>query len=60
MQTHHFLQGSNEGAEFRIELGEDSRFWPSDEALARLAQTAAPAAVKPGARPGPVPQIVYD
>ncbi|MBB4841706.1 DNA polymerase-3 subunit alpha [Paucibacter oligotrophus] len=55
MITHHFLSGEQAGAEFKIELGEDSRFWPCDEALDRLAQiTAQPAlAAKPGqaARP---------
>ena len=45
VQTHHFLNGANKGAEFKIELGEDSRFWPCDEALARV---------------GAVAQIIYD
>ena len=43
--THHFLNGEHAGAEFKIELGEDSRFWPCDEALARLS---------------PASQIIYD
>jgi len=54
MQTHHFLNGEHAGAEFRIDLGEDSRFWPCDEALARLAQAAK------DAKPGAVSQIIYD
>ncbi len=39
VQTHHRLLG--ESAEFKLDLGEESRFWPSDEALALLGQTAA-------------------
>jgi len=57
MQTHHFLQGEHEGAEFRLELGEDSRFWPCDEALARLSQIGSG---KVGAKPLPQAQIIYD
>ena len=34
IETAHRLEGR---AEFRLQLGEDSRFWPSDEALERLA-----------------------
>jgi len=58
IQTHHFLQGEHEGAEFRLELGEDSRFWPCDEALARLSQFGGP--VKGQAKPLPQAQIIYD
>ncbi|MCZ8075860.1 MAG: DNA polymerase III subunit alpha [Paucibacter sp.] len=58
IQTHHFLQGEHEGAEFRLELGEDSRFWPCDEALARLGQFGGP--VKGQAKPLPQAQIIYD
>jgi DNA polymerase III subunit alpha len=54
MLTHHFLKNAQQGAEFKIELGEDSRFWPCDEALARLAQAGKTA------KPGPVSQIIYD
>jgi len=63
MQTHHFLSGENQGAEFKIDLGEDSKFWPCDEALAKLglsvglAPTGAAAAE---GKKGPVPQIVYE
>ena len=39
VRTHHLLCG--ESAEFKLDLGEESRFWPSDEALAMLGQTAA-------------------
>ncbi|MET0517818.1 MAG: OB-fold nucleic acid binding domain-containing protein, partial [Burkholderiaceae bacterium] len=74
MMTHHFLRGEQTGAEFKIELGEESRFWPCDEALARLAQggraapatPAAPAATaaapggQPAGKPAPVSQIIYD
>ncbi|MCV2354058.1 DNA polymerase III subunit alpha [Paucibacter sp. B2R-40] len=54
MTTHHFLCGEQEGAEFKIELGEESRFWPSDEALAQLRL----ATLDP--QGGPVSQIIYD
>ncbi len=71
MLSHHFLNGEQEGAEFKIELGEDSRFWPCDEALAALAATtqAAPTALasvsstvggKVGLATGPVAQIIYE
>ncbi|MDC8786962.1 DNA polymerase III subunit alpha [Roseateles koreensis] len=50
IMTHHFLGGDAAGAEFKIELGEESRFWPCDEALARLGQDH-PAPV-PGKKPG--------
>ncbi|MDN3920184.1 DNA polymerase III subunit alpha [Roseateles violae] len=61
MQTHHFLRGEHAGAEFRIELGEDSRFWPCDEALARLAQLGRESSAKAaGAQTGQTAQIVYD
>lgn len=65
VRTHHFLaQG-----QAQLDLGEDSRFWPSEEALQLLqrfapgAEPGAPAAAKP-AGPGPAAlqgaQIVYD
>jgi DNA polymerase-3 subunit alpha len=54
MTTHHFLFGEHAGAEFKIELGEESRFWPSDEALAQLRL----ATLDP--QGGPVSQIIYD
>jgi len=53
MLTHHFLNGAQQ-AEFKIDIGEDSRFWPCDEALAKLAQSTA------DGKPGPVSQIIYD
>ncbi|MBT9494610.1 MAG: DNA polymerase III subunit alpha, partial [Paucibacter sp.] len=54
MLTHHFLMGEQAGAEFKIELGEDSRFWPCDEALAQLRQATL------DTQPGPLSQIIYD
>lgn len=64
MLTHHFIATDAQRGEFKIELGEESRFWPCDEALARLAQVAAPArtATADGAAKAapPVSQIVYD
>ena len=40
MQTHHVLNGEHGRAEFKIELGDDSRFWPCDEALAKISPAA--------------------
>ena len=61
MMTHHFLNGANgessQSAEFKIELGEASKFWPCDEALARLGQLNTPGK---DAKPGQLSQIIYD
>ena len=40
VQTHHVLNGEHGRAEFKIELGDDSRFWPCDEALAKISPAA--------------------
>ncbi|MEJ6005117.1 DNA polymerase III subunit alpha [Paucibacter sp. AS339] len=62
MQTHHFLSGEYQGAEFKIDLGDESKFWPCDEALAALGVSIglAPTAGAAEAKKGPVSQIIYE
>jgi len=58
VMTHHFLNGASgvDGqAEFKIELGEASKFWPCDEALQKLMAALASKDLKQAS-----PQIVYE
>ncbi len=54
------IRQGEEGASAELELGEAGRFWPCDEALARLAGPARRAAAGAMEAAAEAPQIVYD